>query len=194
MALERGHERRRKDVGRFGQPTGDEHDLRIEKRDGAGKGGREPRGDRPDRGQARLVTSTGVSDHRRTVAAAGQVPPDRVERATGGVALQPTQPLMAGVVHVGAGPAKGGGAAMKATNDPTIGEHRRTDPRADGDEDGVPGSARRTDRRFREQGEMGVVSDCYALDASEAAQIGAVEIWQIWDPAAGLFPSTNPAQ
>ena len=75
---------------------------------------------------------------------------------------------------------------MKATNDPTIGEHRRADARADGDEDGVPGSraphrsslppAGRNGRRFR----------CHAHSMLvTAAQIDAVEIGQIWDPAAG---------
>ena len=73
--------------------------------------------------------------------------------------LEPSVDAVAGVQRIGAGPAERRRRAAAPADDPAVRQNRRADAGADRDENGVGDVARRAERRFGEEGEMGVVAE-----------------------------------
>ena len=100
--------------------------------------------------------------------------------------------FVAGVGRVGAGPTEGGRRAAGPMYDPSIREHRRTDPGADREKNDVRRVSRRAERRLGEKGEVGVVAERHGHAGEDEGQVLPVQIGQVRRPEACRSRTPSP--
>ena len=169
MALEHAQDERPEHVDPFRNASGHDHGLAAEQRDSAGDRGAERGGRLLQPLERGAVAGACRCDQRSPVRSVrrawrlrqGPFPP-RCARAIRGL----SSPASAGSAQA---QPKEAAAPPAPMHDPSIREHRRTDPRADREKNDVRRVSRRAERRFGKEGEVGVVAERHGYAGEDAA-------------------------